>query len=104
MQRTYLTAAVLVAGLVGWVALEVGLGASFRTDGDLTPGSMRAGLLYSAVGLLGFAAVAFGLFDATLSSTYGDAGLALPAFVLAAISVAAAPGAVRGVVCETLTR
>ena len=45
----------LVAALVGWVALEVGLGASFRTDGGLTPGSMRAGLLYSVVGLLGFA-------------------------------------------------
>ncbi len=86
----------LVAALSGWVALEVGLGVSLRSDGGLAPGGLRAGVLYATVGVIGLGVVAFGLLVGLLGTT-DDSAWAYPALVLAAASVAAAPGALKGV-------
>ncbi|MDP6944336.1 MAG: hypothetical protein QF464_09325 [Myxococcota bacterium] len=86
----------VVAALAGWVALEVGLGISMRTDGGLAPGAMRAGVLYTLVGVIGLGIVSFGVLEALLTHTL-DTTWAYPSLVIAVASVAAAPGALAGV-------
>lgn len=86
----------VVAGLAGWVALEVGLGLSLRSDGGLAAGAWRAGVLYTMVGILGLGIVTFGVFVSLLGPEIEEAWV-YPALVVAAASVAAAPGALAGV-------
>jgi hypothetical protein len=86
----------VVAALSGWVALEIGLGISLRSDGGLVHGAVRAGVLYTMVGIIGLGGVGFVVFGGLLSGPL-DTTWAYPALVVAAASVAAAPGALASV-------
>ena len=85
-----------VAALAGWVALEVGLGMSLRSDGQMPPGAVRAGALYTIMGVIGLSVVSFGVLEALLTDEL-DTTWAYAAIIIAAAGVAAAPGALNGV-------
>ena len=86
------SSSLFVSLLSGWVALQIGLGLSFRSDGQLVPGALRAGVLYSVVGILGLGVATFGVLH-TLLGGADESFWAYPALVIAAASVTAAPGA-----------
>ncbi|MGB0589616.1 MAG: hypothetical protein ACPGU1_08065 [Myxococcota bacterium] len=85
-----------ISALAGWVALEVGLGISLRSDGQMALGAVRAGALYTIMGVIGLSVVSFGVLEALLASSL-DTNWGYGAIVIAAAGVAAAPGALNGV-------
>ena len=81
--------------IVGWVGLQAGLGLSVRADGGLVPGALRAGIVYSVIGLMALGGLAWLVTWGLLELPTTDALLA--AAVLAAACVAGAPHAVRAI-------
>ena len=82
--------AIATSLVCGWVALEVGLGASLRSDSAMAPGAMRAGLLYVLVGIIGLSVASFGVLEALLGGEQ-DTTWVYAALIIACSGVAAAP-------------